>query len=114
MKKNQDWPDGKPDGADGLSACFPFSRNVPGIEVFFKELRENTFDKYQCFTVAEAVGVAYDKLDIFIGDTGCFNMLFDFSYANLDVTENEEWFPIAELDDQGLQGSLIRQPDRAR
>ncbi|CVH75125.1 Oligo-1,6-glucosidase [Clostridiales bacterium CHKCI006] len=94
MKKNQDWPDGKPDGADGLSACFPFSRNVPGIEVFFKELRENTFDKYQCFTVAEAVGVAYDKLDIFIGDTGCFNMLFDFSYANLDVTENEEWFPL--------------------
>ncbi len=92
IKKNQAWPDGKVDGADGLSACFPFSRNVPGIETFFAELRKETFDKYQCMTVAEAVGVPYDKLDIFTGENGCFSMLFDFNYTNLDINENEEWF----------------------
>lgn len=92
MKKNQDWPDGKVDGADGLSACFPFCRNVEGIEVLFKELREETFDKYQCMTVAEAVGVPYPQLGTFIGDEGCFSMLFDFNYTNLDINENEEWF----------------------
>lgn len=92
IKKNQKWPDGEVDGADGLSACFPFSRNVDGIEVFFKELREEVFDQYQCMTVAEAVGVPYNQLGIFIGNDGCFSMLFDFNYANLDINENEEWF----------------------
>lgn len=92
IKKNQDWPDGEVDGADGLSACFPFARNVEGIEVFFDELRRETFDKYQCMTVAEAVGVPYPELGLFTGEHGCFSMLFDFNYTNLDINENEEWF----------------------
>lgn len=93
IKKDQRWIDGEVDGADGLSACFPFSRNVSGIESFFQELRKETFDKHQCMTVAEAVGVPYDQLSMFVGETGCFSMLFDFMYSNLDVTKNEEWFP---------------------
>lgn len=93
IKKNQDWPDGEIDGADGLSACFQFARNQKGIEEFFQELRRETFDRYQCMTVAEAVGVPYDQLDAFIGETGCFSMMFDFNYSNIDITENEEWFP---------------------
>lgn len=92
MKKDQTWQDGPVDGADGLSACFAFSRNMPGIDKFFAELRKETFDKYQCMTVAEAVGVPYDKLGLFTGDDGCFSMLFDFNYTNLDINENEEWF----------------------
>ena len=44
LKKDQrSYQNGPVDGADGLSACFPYSRNVPGIEVFFKELRERNF-----------------------------------------------------------------------
>jgi len=92
MKKNQEWPDGPVDGADGLSACFPFSRNIDGIDVLFEELRRETFDKYQCMTVAEAVGVPYPKLGLFTGENGCFSMLFDFNYSNIDINENEEWF----------------------
>lgn len=44
-------------------------------------------------TVAEAVDVPYDQLETFIGKTGCFSMMFDFMYLNLDITKNEEWFP---------------------
>lgn len=44
-------------------------------------------------TVAEAVDVPYDQLETFIGKTGCFSMMFDFMYSNLDITKNEEWFP---------------------
>lgn len=94
IKKNQDWPDGPIDGADQLANCFDYSRNMPGIEVFFKELRKETFDKYHCMTVAEAVGVPYDQLDIFIGQEGCFSMMFDFNYSHIDITEHEEWFPL--------------------
>lgn len=86
IKKDQRW-------CDGLSACFQFCRNKEGIEDFFHELREETFDRYQCMTVAEAVDVPYDQLETFIGKTGCFSMMFDFMYSNLDITKNEEWFP---------------------
>ena len=93
IKKDQRWCDGEVDGADGLSNCFQFSRNREGIEEFFKELRHETFDKHDCLTVAEAVGVPYDQLGAFIGKDGCFPMMFDFNYSNLDVTPNEEWYP---------------------
>ncbi|UTY40259.1 alpha-glucosidase [Allocoprobacillus halotolerans] len=94
IKKDQSWQNGPVDGADGLSSCFEFTRNQPGIEVFFQELREKTFDVHQCMTVAEAVGVPYHQLDIFIGQKGCFSMMFDFNYSHIDITEHEEWFPI--------------------
>lgn len=93
IKKDQRWCDGEVDGADGLSACFQFCRNKEGIEDFFHELREETFDRHQCMTVAEAVDVPYDQLETFIGKTGCFSMMFDFLHSNLDITKNEEWFP---------------------
>ena len=94
IKKDQSWENGPIDGADGLSSCFEFTRNQDGIDVFFQELRKRTFDVHQCMTVAEAVGVPYHQLDLFIGQNGCFSMMFDFNYSNIDITEHEEWFPI--------------------
>lgn len=92
IKKDQTYKDGPVDGADGLSHCFPFSRNVKGIEEFFNELKQETFAKHNCMTVAEAVGVPYNELGMFIGEEGCFSMMFDFSYSNFDISESEEWF----------------------
>ena len=92
IKKDQRFLDGPVDGQDGLSACFAYSRNQPGIEVFFDELKKETFEKHNCMTVAEAVGVQYKDLGIFIGKDGCFSMMFDFNYCNFDISEDEEWF----------------------
>lgn len=80
------------DGVDGLVKCTKASRNQPGIEKFLHELKRETFDKYNCVTVAEAPGVAYDELDDFIGEDGYFSMIFDFKYADLDVASGSEWF----------------------
>ena len=49
-------------------------------------------------TVAEAVGVPYSELGMFIGKEGCFSMMFDFSYCNFDISEAEEWFRRTRLD----------------
>lgn len=92
IKKDQRYQDGPVDGTDGLSACFAFSRNQVGIEAFFEEMKRETFAKYNCMTVAEAVGVDYPDLGIFIGKDGCFSMMFDFNYSNFDIGEDEEWF----------------------
>lgn len=72
-----------PDGPDGLVGCFVPTRNYPGIGDFLTELRENTFDLYDCITVAEAAGVPYDELGDYIGENGYFSTLFDFSYSEL-------------------------------
>lgn len=92
VKKDLTWQSCKADGADGLSKCTKSSRNQPGIGEFLHELKENTFDKHKCVTVAEAPGVPYDELEEFIGKDGYFSMIFDFRYADLDVASGSEWF----------------------
>lgn len=70
IKKDQSFGDLPPDGADGLAKCTAGTRNIPGIEVFLKELNEKTFGRANCFTVAEAAGLDYENLGIYIGDEG--------------------------------------------
>lgn len=76
------FPDGKPDGRDGLASCLPYVRNVKGIEAFLRELKNQVFDPLDCVTVSEAVDVPYSSLGDYIGKQGCFSMMFDFSYTN--------------------------------
>ena len=91
IKKDQRYLDGEPDGQDGLVSCFDYCRNQEGIDVFFKELKSETFAKHQCMTVSEAVDVDYPDVGDYIGKYGCFSMMFDFNYTNIDV-ENEDVF----------------------
>ncbi len=92
IKKDLSWADREADGVDGLAKCTKASRNQQGIGKFLNELKENTFQKYECMTVAEAPGVPYEELDEFIGENGYFSMIFDFRYADLDIASGSEWF----------------------
>ena len=92
IKKDLTYKSLEADGVDGLVKCTKTSRNQPGIEKFLYELKRETFNKYNCVTVAEAPGVSYDELDDFIGEDGYFSMIFDFKYADLDVVSGSEWF----------------------
>lgn len=93
IKKDQRYQDGKPDGVDGLVSCFDYCRNIPGINVFYDELKKETFDKHDCMTVSESVGTGYDIIDECIGDKGCFNMMFDFNYTNIDIRDEDYFKP---------------------
>lgn len=92
LKKDQDYSSLPADGPDGLVTCKFKTRNRPGIEKFLHELKEKTFDKFDCVTVGEAPGVQYDELDEFIGENGYFSMIFDFKYADIDVESGSDWF----------------------
>lgn len=107
IKKDLSWSNLTPDGADGLAKCTKASRNQPGIGAFLHELKENTFDRHRCVTVAEAAGVSYDELDEFIGETGYFSMIFDFRYADLDVASGSEWFKRHDWDIQDLKQKIM-------
>lgn len=63
---------------------FNKQRNVKGIHKYLKELKENTFDKYDIMTVGEAGGVSIEEAPLWVGeDDGKFNMIFQFEHAAL-------------------------------
>ncbi|MGO2082243.1 alpha-glucosidase [Vagococcus sp.] len=91
LKKNQEFPNFEPDGLDGLAHVDKGSINQPGINAFLSELRKETFDKYDCVTVGEAFGVPFEDLGIYVGDQGCFSMIFEFSYDHPSVPKGGDW-----------------------
>ena len=107
IKKDLTWRNREADGVDGLAKCTKSSRNQPGIGTFLNELKECTFDRYQCLTVAEAPGVPYEELGEFIGENGFFSMIFDFRYADLDIASGSEWFKRVEWSVKDLNDKIM-------
>ncbi len=91
LKKNLDISRYQPDGEDGLSYAGTYILNQPGIEKYLAELRDRAFKPHNSMTVAE-VSVSDDELEEFIGKDGFFSMVFDFSYADIDIPKTGEWY----------------------
>ncbi len=65
--------------------------NVEGIQKYLKELKENTFDKYDIITVGEANGVNINEAPQWVGEKdGKFNMIFQFEHLDLWDVDKEE------------------------
>lgn len=114
IKKDLSFESREPDGADGLVKCTKTCRNQPGIEVFLQELKQKTFARHCCMTVAEAPGVEPEQLASFIGEDGYFSMIFDFKHADLDVASGSEWFKripwtIKDLNDRLMSNQMAIQ-----
>lgn len=75
--------------------------NVEGIHKYLKELKEETFAKYDIMTVGEANGVSADNekdLDEWVGEeNGKFNMVFQFEHLSLWDASKKKKLDIVEL-----------------
>lgn len=75
--------------------------NVEGIHKYLKELKEETFAKYDIMTVGEANGVSADDekdLDEWVGEeNGKFNMVFQFEHLSLWDASTKKKLDIVEL-----------------
>lgn len=91
IKKDQTYPSLPPDNSDDLAGLQTVSLNQEGIGTFLKEMKEKTYGRMEALTVAEAPGVPYEQLDEYIGDDGYFSMIFDFSYADIDIAADGNW-----------------------
>lgn len=92
IKKNQTYESYPADDTDGLVAVQRGGENQPGIEVFLSELKERTFARHQCFTVAEATGVPIEELGKYTGDNGFFSMIFNFLLSDMDLVPDFRWY----------------------
>ena len=71
---------------DNLKYVPSFDKQMkqPGIENLLQDLKENTFDKYDAFTIAEASGVSVEDLEEWAGnEKGKFSMIFQFEHMHL-------------------------------
>ncbi len=58
--------------------------DYPGIDAFLSELKEKTFSRYDCMTVAEAPGVGEKTFRSYAGKDGFFSMIFEFNWENME------------------------------
>ena len=74
-------------------SSFDKHMNVEGVQDFLKELKENTFDKYDIMTVGEANGVSTEDAEEWVGEKdGKFSMVFQFEHLDLWNNANNEKF----------------------
>ncbi|MGN0280559.1 MAG: alpha-glucosidase [Lachnospiraceae bacterium] len=106
IKKNLDFPDFEPDGADGLASCWKMVESTDGIGEFLEDLKKNTFQKYDAFTVAEVFNMKEGELAEFIGEGGHFSTIFDFSAHSL-TDGDHGWYDAPRIDFKKWRETVI-------
>ena len=97
IKKNLDFPDFEPDAEDGLAACYKMVESAEGVGELLEELKNNTFKKYDAFTVGEVFNMKPEELPEFIGENGHFSTIFDFCAQCLSDGEHG-WYGAPKID----------------
>lgn len=88
IKKDLNFPSYEPDGEDGLVTCAKMVQEVNGVGELLEELKHETFEKWDAFTVGEVFDMKADELAEFIGENGHFSSMFDFSAHELTWGEH--------------------------
>lgn len=129
IKKALPFRDYPVDRSDGLSSIDNMIMDAHGVGVFLREMRQNTFDKYDAFTVGEVFGAKPGELEEFIGDDGHFSTMFNFATACFGQS-TEGWYAsgiitpedfkrccfssVKELGDVGFYANIIENHDEPR
>lgn len=87
IKKDLTFQDYEPDQEDGTVHVTKMVESIEGVEDYLRELKRETFDKYDAFTVGEVFNMNQEKLAEFIGEDGVFSTIFDFSQHCLTQEE---------------------------
>ena len=107
IKKDLNFPDFAPDGKDGLASCWKMVESVDGVGELLEDLKKSTFEKYDAFTVGEVFNMKPDELPEFIGETGHFSTIFDFSAHTLTDGEHG-WYDAPKLEVAKWRAAIIQ------
>ena len=107
IKKDLNFPGFAPDGKDGLASCWKMVESVDGVGKLLEDLKKSTFEKYDAFTVGEVFNMKPDELPEFIGETGHFSTIFDFSAHTLTDGEHG-WYDAPKLEFAKWRATIIQ------
>lgn len=103
IKKPDEYVDGTPDAEDGTVNVHTMTAVLPGILDYLHEFKENVREGHDIFTVGEANGVKPEDLKYWVGSEGVFDMVFEFSHADIDFKNVESWAHTVEWDYHDLK-----------
>lgn len=95
--KNTTFPSYAPDGPDGLAGCWRMIDSMETVGKLLRDLKKNTFERYNAFTVGEVFNIEENALAQFIGEDGHFSTIFDFSAHCLSDGEHG-WYDAPPID----------------
>lgn len=78
IKKAIPFHDYPADREDGLSDIGNMLKEADGVLTYLNEMADQTFRKYNAFTIGELFNAKEEELESYIGDEGCFSTIFDF------------------------------------
>ena len=113
IKKDLNFPDYEPDGPDGLASCTVMVDNVEGVGEFLQELKHETFDKYDAFTVGEVFNMKEDELEEFVGEEGHFSTMFDFGPHILTYGAHG-WYDAKKIEFHSWRDTIFRSQERTQ
>lgn len=88
IKKDLRFQDFPADKEDGLCNMARMLEVAEGVGDMLNELKEETFKKFDAFTVGEVFNNKEEDLDKFIGKDGYFSTMFDFEMELLGKSKN--------------------------
>lgn len=94
------------DGPDGLSSCVHMVHEAKGIGALLQQLKRETFDKYDAFTVGEVFDMDPAELSEFVGENGHFSSMFDFDTHKLTF-EGHGWYDCKPNDFAAWRSAII-------
>ena len=113
IKKDLNFPCYEPDGPDGLASCTVMVDNVDGVGEFLQELKHETFDKYDAFTVGEVFNMKEDELEEFVGEEGHFSTMFDFGPHILTYGDHG-WYDSKKIEFHSWRDTIFRSQKRTQ
>ena len=108
IKKDLNFQDFEADGDDGFCDMSKMLEKADGIDDMLKELKRETFDKYDAFTVGEVFNSKEGELYKFIGEDGYFSSIFDFDMEVLGQEQSNRWYLNKEFTTNQLRDVIFK------
>ena len=113
IKKDPAFPSFEPDGPDGLASCVKMVEEVQGVGTLLEDMKRETFERYDAFTVAEVFNMKDDELREFIGEDGHFSTMFDFSAHELFQGQNG-WYGCRPIEFREWRDTIFASQEEAQ
>lgn len=111
IKKKLPFKDYPVDRTDGLSSIENMLAEATGIGEFLNEMAEETFRKYDAFSVGEVFNEKDSELPLFIGDNGYFSSMFDFSTTVLGQSD-QGWQAATKVTPEEYKQAIFKNHER--
>ncbi|RWZ58896.1 alpha-glucosidase [Halobacillus fulvus] len=97
IKKRPGFPDMPNPKKEKYVSSFDMHMNQEGIHEFLQEFKDRTYSNYDVMTVGEANGVSAEEADLWVGDNGKMDMVFQFEHLDLWDNDRDQQLDIVSL-----------------